>query len=78
MVNLSSSLQVPEVNVRDEENRLSLQVGHGLEKGGVRLLLNCYYTCASIFSCNKEVTSIRKRLKSCIIVYHFMPQNKFS
>lgn len=35
---LPGSLQVPEVNVGDEEHRLSLQVGHGLEEGGVRLL----------------------------------------
>ena len=32
---LSSSLQVAEVNVRDEEDRLDIQVGHGLEVGGV-------------------------------------------
>lgn len=37
---LSGPLQVPKVNVGDEEHRLSLQVGHGLKEGGVRLLGN--------------------------------------
>lgn len=37
---LSGPLQVPEVNVGDEEHRLSLQIAHGLKEGGVRLLGN--------------------------------------
>lgn len=46
---LSSPLQVAKVNVGDEEYGLSLQVGHGLEVGGVGLLLYCYHTHAAVF-----------------------------
>lgn len=46
---LSGPLQVPKVNVRDEEHRLSLQVSHGLKEGGVRLLGNGYHAHAAIF-----------------------------
>lgn len=36
---LSSPLQVCEVNIRDEEHGLRVQVGHGFEVGDVTLLL---------------------------------------
>lgn len=45
---LSRPLQVPKVNVGDEEHGLSLQVGHGLEEGGVRLLGNGYHPHAAV------------------------------
>lgn len=49
VIYLSGPLQVAKVNVGDKEYRLSLQVSHGLEIGGVRLLGNSYHTYTSIF-----------------------------
>lgn len=46
---LSGSLQVSKVNIGDEEHGLGIQVGHGLEIGGVGLLGGTYHPDASVF-----------------------------
>lgn len=46
---LSGSLQVSKVNIGDEEHGLGIQVGHGLEIGGVGLLGDIYHPDASVF-----------------------------
>ena len=50
VIYLSGPLQVAKVNVGDEEDGLSLQVGHGLEISGVGLLGNGYHADASVFT----------------------------
>lgn len=49
MTYLSGSLQISKVNIGDEEHGLGIQVGHGLEIGGVGLLGGTYHPDASVF-----------------------------
>lgn len=45
---LTGPLQIAKVDVGDEEDRLGLQVRHGLEEGGVGLLRDTYHTRTSV------------------------------
>lgn len=61
---LSGPLQVAKVHVWDKEHGLSLQVGHGLEVGGVRLLRYSYHADASIFPWTPEKRRVGKNIFS--------------
>ena len=63
---LPGSLQVPKVNVGDEEHRLRLQVGHGLEIRGVRLLRNGCHAHASILPWTPAKQKGIKEVTPCV------------